>query len=229
MTPTELKTVLENHAKWLAGGSHYSFTNRADLCCADLRCSNLTGANLRSALLSRTRLSGANLSGADLSYAVLDSADLSGANLSGANLSNASLVRASLAGADLTGANLSGADLTGANLSGAKLPDFQICPQNESFIGYKKVWSEESGGVVLKLRIEGPRTNSLVGRKCRTSKAFVLEAIGSTEKVFKSLHNRYFPYEVGQYAEEPLYNSDIRIECTRGIHFFMAEEEARAY
>ena len=90
MTPQELRSILEAHARWIQGQGG----GRADLSGADL--------------------SGANLSGADLSSAYLSSANLRGAYLSGANLSGADLSSANLRGADLRGANLSGADLNGA-------------------------------------------------------------------------------------------------------------------
>ena len=99
MTRSELDSVLEDHKKWLNGGSD---GKRADLSGADLRGADLRGADLR---------------GADLSGANLRRADLSGADLSGADLS----------GADLRGANLRGADLRGADLRGADL-DFSSWP-----------------------------------------------------------------------------------------------------
>jgi uncharacterized protein YjbI with pentapeptide repeats len=55
MNATELKSILSEHAKWLADSKT---GRRADLC----------GANLRGANLSYADLSYANLSGADLDY-----------------------------------------------------------------------------------------------------------------------------------------------------------------
>ena len=80
----------------------------------------------------------ANLSGANLSWA-----DLSGANLSGADLSRA----------DLSEANLSRADLSEANLSEAIYNEHTAffalcCPEEGSFVGYKK-----AGGKIVKLQI----------------------------------------------------------------------------
>ena len=132
---------------------------------------------------------------------------------------------ANLAGADLTGANLAGANLAGADLEGADLPDYQLCPQEGSFIAYKQV----GRGVVLKLEILGPRTSSLAGRKCRTSRARVLEALDSKGLVFPSQYDPKFIYRVGEEVAASAYNPDIRVECTRGIHFFMTEGEAREY
>ncbi len=73
---TELKAILEKHAKWLRseGGGE-----RADLCGADLR-----GADLRDANLSCANLHGADLRGADLCGANLCNANLRNADLHGA-------------------------------------------------------------------------------------------------------------------------------------------------
>ena len=75
MNREELKQILEDHRKWLAGEGG----SRA----------NLSDADLSGAYLSRANLSGAYLSGANLSRAYLSGANLSDANLSDADLSGA--------------------------------------------------------------------------------------------------------------------------------------------
>jgi len=158
-------------------------------------------------------------------------ADFSGMDLTGANLTDANLTDANLTDANLTDANLTDAVLTDANLTGATLPNFQLCPEGE-FIGWKKVCIE-SKKFILKLQIIGDRTSTLVGRKCRTSKVKVLSAFNSdgsetTETVFKSLHDKNFKYTVGKIVTSE-YDSDIRFECTSGIHFFLTKKEAAEY
>ncbi len=101
MTPEEIKTILNDHAKWSRGDGG----KRANLSGA-----NLIGANLSGACLSGACLRGADLRGADLSGAYLRGADLRGADLEGACLE----------GADLRGAYLRGANLGGANLRGER-------------------------------------------------------------------------------------------------------------
>ena len=112
MTPEEIKTILDDHAKWARGDAG----KRANLRGADLRGADLGGANLEGANLRGANLRGANLGGADLG-----GANLGGANLRGANLEGADLEGANLRGANLRGANLEGADLRGADLRGVKL------------------------------------------------------------------------------------------------------------
>ena len=153
----------------------------------------------------------ANLWDANLCYADLWYADLQEAILQGANLR----------GADLRGADLRGANLQGANLQDAHLPHFQIVPDEGSFVGFKKLHS----GFVAKLLIteDSKRTSTLVGRKCRASKVVVLEGDGSSGTHYKSLE-----YVEGETLEVE-YDSDIRIECTKGIHFFMTRKEAEEW
>jgi hypothetical protein len=193
MKTEDIKATLDQHKLWL---SDKNKGVKADLIRADL--------------------TGAYLSGAYLSGAYLSGADLTGAYLYGANLS----------GADLTGANLYGADLTGAylygaNLSGAKLPHFQICPEEGSFIGWKKL----TGGVIAKLLVpaEAKRTSTLVGRKCRAEWVEVLSGCGWDKHTGKT------EYVAGKPVHPDKYDGDIRVECTHGIHFFMTRKEAEEY
>ena len=88
MTSSGIKTILEEHCKWLEDNKSGEYANLryADLRYADLSNANLSNANSRGANLSNADLRGANLRYADLRYA-----DLSNANSRGANLSNAML------------------------------------------------------------------------------------------------------------------------------------------
>jgi hypothetical protein len=123
MVVTELKRILDEHAKWLNndGGE------KADLREANLREANLHGANLCRADLRKADLSGANLCGVDLHEANLRGVDLHEANLRGADLCGANLCGANLCRADLRGADLREADLSRANLCGVDL-DFSCLP-----------------------------------------------------------------------------------------------------
>jgi hypothetical protein len=175
-------------------------------------------------------LGGANLYGAKLQEAILREADLREADLSGANLRNTDLCGANLRGAYLSNTDLSNTDLCEADLSGATLPDFQICPEEGDFIAWKKVRDD----IILKLRITGERTSNLVGRKCRASKVIPLKAYDMegnevSETEFFSIYEKPFIYELGVEVEEPNYDSDIRVKCSSGIHFFMTMKEAIEY
>ena len=110
------------------------------------------------------------------------------------------------------------ADLSGANLRCADLPDFQIVPDEGDFIGWKKT----TEGIV-KLKITGQRTSSLVGRKCRCSECVVIEGGGF------DTHSKTIEYKTGKTIKPGSYDDDIRVECTHGIHFFITKKEAEEY
>jgi len=237
MTQSELNEILEKHRKWLNDeeGGERANLRRANLSEADLSGANLSGANLRRANLRRANLSWANLSWADLSGADLSGADLSGANLSWANLSGADLSGADLSGANLSWANLSGANLSWANLSGAIYNEntafFALCcPEEGSFIGFKK-----AGEKIIKLQIpKNAKRSSATTRKCRCSKAKVLsitEIDGSDSGIteIRSDRDESFIYKVGETVSVSNFDENRWNECSTGIHFFITRDEAVRY
>ena len=180
MNKEVLQKILENHKKWLLGGTG---DVRADLRGADLR-----GADLR----------GANLSGADLR------------------------------GANLSVANLRGADLRDA-LANHYTSFYHLqCPEEGSFIGYKKADS-----CIVKLLIpEDALRSSATSRKCRANKAKVLEITkldGSNLQEVPSDYDNTFFYKVGEEVKVDNFDTDRWNECSTGIHFFITKQEAIDY
>jgi hypothetical protein len=169
------------------------------------------GNNLRNANLRNAELQGANLQDADLR-----NADLQGANLQDANLQDA----------DLRNADLRNADLRNANLQDANLFNFKVCPPSGAFEAWKK-----ASGHIVKLQIPSfaRRTSCLINRKCRAELVKVLAIYGKDGKpVQKTIgsYDKKTVYEVGKYVKPDSYCSDIRIDCSHGIHFFLTREEA---
>lgn len=137
-----------------------------------------------------------------------------------------------LRSADLRVANLEGANLRDANLEGANLPHFKIVPEIGSFMAYKKLKFD----VIVQIEIPeyAKRTNSLIGRKCRTNEFKIVKVIEnpnniefSKEKPLQSTHFWGEGYYVGGTFKEPDYDDDIKLECTKGLHFFMTLKEAQ--
>lgn len=122
--------------------------------------------------------------------------------------------------ADLWGADLRSADLRSADLWGADLSLFQV-PQGDLIV-FKEV---DGRLVTLKVSSHMRRTASLVGRKCRSERAFVLYIEGGLEVVISDYDNKT-EYRVGHLAIPDAYDDDPRIECTHGIHFYLTKEEA---
>lgn len=226
----------------------------ADLRGADLSSANLNSANLLGANLQDANLYGANLCGADLRNADLCNADLCGADLSDANLCCAELYNSNLSGADLCGANLysanlysanlreanltsadfgsvnlSGADLHGANLTDVEYDEYTAgfalqCPEDGSFVAWKKC----KDNVIVKLLIPADaKRSSATSRKCRASRAIVLEVIGAEKAI--SINDPYYVYEVGKEMLPDSFDDDRWNECSHGIHFFLTRKEAEQY
>ena len=241
MDVNKLKDVLDKHLKWLRDedGGERANLSWADLSGANLSRADLSGANLSRAILSGANLSGAILSGANLSRAILSGANLSGADLSGANLSWADLSGANLSRADLSRADLSWAILSGANLSWASyIEDAKnlfypiACPESGSFIGWKKARIKDNGGeCIVKLEIvEDAMRSSATGRKCRCSKATVLEVQGINGDVLEqsavSDRDENFHYVPGSVVSVSDFDENRWNECSTGIHFYITREEA---
>jgi len=226
-----MKTKIEIKNRW-NGSVLFEFECETILDC--LKEAIRTDADLSDADLSDADLSDADLSDADLSGANLRSADLSDADLSDADLSDANLSDADLSDANLSGANLRSADLRSANLSGANLRSAKInehtfgvtinCPEEGSFIGFKKC----QGKIVKLLICEDALRSSATSYKCRCSKAKVLEiSDGSTE--IASDKDSNFIYRVGETVEVTNFDPDRWNECSTGIHFFMNRLMAENY
>ena len=174
----------------------------------------------------------------------LSGANLHGADLSGANLSHADLCDACMHGADLSGANLRGADLRGANLSDANhvklsIAKTSILPDESDIIGWKKAYVDNTmppKPVIVKLLIpaDAQRSNA-TGRKCRASKARVLDLQdkqGNSLPPDTTAYSEYdtdFTYKKGETVHVENFDTNRWNECAPGIHFFITRIEAAEY
>ena len=201
----------------------------ANLSNANLRYADLRYANLRYANLELANLIDANLKNADLEETNLKYADLRNANLGGADLSYADLEYANLKYADLRRSNLTGTNLKNAKTNfhtvGCKL----ACPEEGSFIGYKK-----ANKCLIKLLIlEDAKRSSSTTSKCRCDKAKVLEItdIKTGEKIEKisSNYDSSFVYRTGEIVYVNDFDENRWNECSAGIHFFINKQDAIEY
>ena len=211
---------------------------------ADLSDANLSGAELRYADLRYADLSDANLIGANLRGADLHRADLSDANLRYADLRYASLCHTNLKGADLRDADLSDANLIGADLHRAydvqlSIAKTSILPDEGDIIGWKKAWTDNEmppTPVIVKLLIppDAQRSNA-TGRKCRASKARVLDLQdkqGNSLPPDTTAYSGYdtdFTYKKGETVHVEDFDTNRWNECAPGIHFFITRIEAAEY
>ena len=168
----ELNKILKEHELWVKGKGG----KRANLRCANLENADLEYVNLKYADLKYANLSNTDLSNTDLRYTNLRCVDLRYTDLRYTNLSHADLSYSNLSNANLSNANLSNADLSSANLKDIKTNIHTIgynlaCPEEGSFIGYKKA----SGCLIELLILEDAKRSSATTSKCRCNKAKVLD------------------------------------------------------
>ena len=232
MKSAEIKTILEEHSKWLEDNKNGKYANLrgASLRNEDLRDVDLRDADLRDADLREADLRGVDFEGANLRWADLKRADLRWANLKSVNLRGADLRWVNLEGVDLSGADLRWADFEGANLRGTDLYYPIACPEEGSFIAWKK-----AENCIVKLEVlEDAKRSSAASRKCRCDKARVvtIENIdGSESRITEvcSNHDKTFIYRVGEVVSVDNFNENRWEECAPGIHFFITREEAVRY
>lgn len=201
---------------------------------------NLENYDLSDMNFSHSNFINANLSNVNFYSSQLVNVLLDDCNLQNANLKNANLERASLRRANLTKVDISGARLYAAVLENAILDDiifddntknFRIhCPEKGAFIAYKKGLNN----LIVKLLIpsDAKRVSSTMNC-CRCDKAKVLE-IKNFEgtKFFDEAWSTVaegFCYKLGEWVYAENFNEDRWYDSTGGIHFWMTEEEAKAY
>ena len=246
MDKHELQEILEQHQLRLDGnGGKRADLRNADLHNADLREANLRDADLSGAILCNANLRLADLRGAclhkaNLCWAYLHGAKLSSADLSNANLNCAHLCNANLSDANLYNTNLLNVNLIGADLYSAKLYNVEYnchtnffalqCPEEGSFIGYKK-----AGKYIVKLEIlADAKRSSATTRKCRCSAAKVLsittlDGRDDGTQFVSSDRDSDFVYQVGEIVRVDDFDEKRWNECSTGIHFFITRDEAVEY
>ena len=239
LSDANLRSADLSDANLRSADLHGADLSDADLSAADLRCANLRDADLSAADLRCADLRSADLSAADLRCADLRCADLRSADLSAANLRSADLSDANLRSADLSAADLHGADLRDANLSELTVAQTSILPDEGDIIGWKKAWTDDTmppKSVIVKLLIpaDAQRSNA-TGRKCRASKARVLDLQDKQgnslppDTMAYSGHDTDFTYKKGETVHVENFDTNRWNECAPGIHFFITRIEAVEY
>ena len=159
--------------------------------------------------------------------------------LYGAYLMHAGLRGANLMHADLHGADLMHADLRDAYDVKLSIAKISILPDEGDIIGWKKAWTDNEmppTPVIVKLLIpaDAQRSNA-TGRKCRASKARVLDLQDKQGNSLPSDTTAYsgydtdFTYKKGETIHVEDFDTNRWKECAPGIHFFITRIEAAEY
>ena len=152
---------------------------------------------------------------------------IQGAYLQGANLQ----------GADLQGANLRGADLQRANLWGANLQEADLKRiYNQTTIlpeGDLIIWKKLSNDRIAKLLVpaKAKRVNAIGSRKCRFEYVKTLIIYEGKKRIKESAgsYDSNLIYKVGEFSYPDKFDSSPLIECSNGIHGFIARQEAEDF
>lgn len=224
----EINEILRKHRLWLEGekeGEQAAF----------VYC-DLIGAVFNKANLDRAYFLGC----------VLYEADLGHVSLRGASVRNCNFTRANLSFSDLRGAIIYGDNIwINTNFVGANYDPslvFKIplaCPEYGSFIAWKSCFYGPFGRpsqAIVKLQIpEDAKRSSATERKCRASKAIVLDIRDNSDEpldpstIVRSCYDPGFFYRVGETIEVKDFDEDRFRECAPGIHFFITKQEALNY
>ena len=126
-------------------------------------------------------------------------------------------------------ADLRGADLTSIETNMNTIGYNLACPEEGSFIGYKKA----NGCIVELLILEDSKRSSATTMKCRCDKAKVLDIedieTGLKVQVVRSNYDFNFVYKVGEIVSVENFDNNRWDECSTGIHFFVNKENALNY
>lgn len=158
---------------------------------------------------------------------------------------NAHIIESSFEGSNLVGVDFRESEITKITFN-ADTGFFALqCPEEGSFIGFKKVWGKNKEFYIVKLLIpEDAKRSSSTSRKCRASYVKTLKIekyIYSNEELqlieevdeVKNWYTRYdnseVVYKVNEFTYPNYFDENRWNECTGGIHFFITKEEAFNY
>ena len=246
----KIKTIVIKIRNWKTGKVIFSYKCKANTIAKTIRKAVNLGVDLSYADLSMASIKDVNLEGAKLSHSNLFGANLSNTRLVNADLSYANLMESCLFNCDFSNANLLCADFKYAYYLDIANVDSTIlngvkgindeCPKEGSFIGWKKCYNK-LGRYIVKLEIpEDAKRSSGTSKKCRCSKAKVLDIQHInmlrpslfTKYILKCVHSWYdknFKYKIGDIVEIPDFDERYWKECASGIHFFMCRKDACEY
>ena len=187
---------------------------RADFRYSNFRYSNFSDSDFRGADFSYSNFSYSDFRGVDFRYSDFSYSDFRGADFRGVDFR----------GVDFRYSDFRSSDFL--NSSGVLMQ----CPEEGSFIGYKKC----NNYIVKLLILEDARRSSGTTDKCRCDKAKVLEiqnldgSISDITTVYSNF-DCSFEYTVGKIVTEPNFCTDRWSECAEGIHFFINRKNAVNY
>ena len=231
-----------------------NFTN------ADFSYTEFRWVDFRYANFSNADFRGVNFTNADFNHADFSYANFSNANFIGANFTNADFSNTDFREVDFRGANFSytdfrwidfsNADFSWVNFTNTDFREVDLrdtnfsntinflinCPEEGSFIAYKKASTDVGIPVIVVIRVEEDSLrSSATSKKCRASKVTPLRFedlkgnILPEDTIVFSDYDNSFIYHIGKTIEVENFDLNRWNECSTGIHFFMNKLDAIHY
>ena len=231
---------------------HTNFSN-ADFKDTDFNGADFNGTHFNGTNFSNTHFDNTNFHDAHFHGTDFSNVDFRNTYFNNADFNGADFFRTYFCNTDFNGAHFNSTDFSGINFSDADFNNTAIdwncifknadectaflnlqCPEAGSFIAYKM-----ARNCLIKLEIPADALrSSATTRKCRASKAKVLEIADENGKKIKSTcsdRTSQFIYEVGKtvYSRDDdgniAFDENRWNECSTGIHFFITKQEAINY
>lgn len=214
--------------------------SQVDFMGSELSNANLSMANIEHVVFSNcfflcADFRRSDLRWVDMKWGTFLKADFSKANLLRVDMTNgdfreAKFVNGGIYSSVLTEGNFNEVDFRGVKVNTSTIGYVMACPSEGSYIGWKKC-----GEYIVKMLVtEDAMRSSATTRKCRCSKAKVLEiqtmdGHKSNKRVVYSSYCTSFKYEVGKEVSVSDFDTNRWIECSKGIHHFVSREDAVFY
>jgi len=233
--------------------SDFSYSNFRD---SDFRNSNFRNSNFRDSDFRDSDFSYSNFRdsdfrGSDFSYSNFRDSDFRGSDFSYSNFRDSDFRDSDFRGSDFSYSNFRDSDFRGSDFSYSNFRDSDFrgsvineysfgltinCPEEGSFIGYKKA---QNLIVVIEIQADSKRSSATT-YKCRASKIKVLRIENLDNTLSKlteveSDYNNYLSddqkiaYRIGEIIEIKNFDENRFNECSSGIHFFINRKMAVCY
>lgn len=178
-------------------------------------------------------------------YSIIQETNFINCSLREDTFANSKIIKSGFEGSNLVGVDFQKTEITKIAFNEDTAFFALQCPEEGSFIGFKKVWGENKEFYILKLLIpEDAKRSSSTSRKCKASYVKTLKIekyIYSNEELqlieevdeVKNWYTRYdnseVVYKVNEFTYPNYFDENRWNECTGGIHFFITKEEAFNY
>ncbi len=204
--------------------------NNSDFKSVNFSNSNFSNTNFHNADFSNSDFSYSDFNNTNFHNTNFNNSDFSYSNFHNSNFYNSNFSYSDFNNIDFRNANFSKSNFNKSNFSNVSF-NYRITPEEGVIIGWKKANKKI---VKLEINCSDEISGGLISRKLRTNKVKVLEIqnIDGTKvdiNEIRSDYDEYFVYRVGETIEIGDFVKDDKIECARGIHFFLTRNEAIHY